>query len=85
MRPNHPPTTNRRELIVTAVLGLLLGVGVFLYLMIIGGTILIALAMVLTILAIVGGVHYWLWGRRMAVRARAERSTRPEDRPRGRY
>jgi hypothetical protein len=60
-----PNTTTRRwrELFVLCSLALLLGGGAFLWLLLIGGGVLLSVLAALAALAVLGALHYLLWGR----------------------
>ncbi len=56
----------RREIVVTAVFALLFGGGIFCFALLIAGEIVIPLLLAVTAMAVVGGLHYVLWGRAMS-------------------
>jgi hypothetical protein len=52
-----------RAIVVTVALSILVGGGVFLFLLLLGGPLFLAALGVVAVLAIVGSMHYLVWGR----------------------
>jgi hypothetical protein len=73
--PLRDAATHRRELGVTFVLSLLLGVGAFLYLYVITGGLFLAVLAAVVAMAALGAVHYAIWGRKVPARRRGEDPT----------
>jgi hypothetical protein len=71
------PGTHRRELFVTVVLALVLGAGAFFYLFLITGGLFLAVLAAVGAMAIVGLLHYVIWGRQMPPANRAPDSPAP--------
>jgi Flp pilus assembly protein TadB len=52
-----------RETVLVAALAILFGVGLFWFLLLITGWLVIAVLAAAAVIAVMGGVHYLLWGR----------------------
>jgi hypothetical protein len=61
-----PAARRRRATFVIVTLTILLGGGAFLYSLLIGGEWFLAMLVTLGAVALVGGVHYLLWGRTLS-------------------
>jgi len=78
---NQYAKSNRwRENVTFAALAILLGGGIFLYMLLIGGALFLATLGALAVMTVVGAFHYLFWGRglerdldRQAIEGRKER------------
>jgi uncharacterized protein (DUF58 family) len=62
---NHPyaRSSRSRENITFVALAILLGGGIFLYVLLIGGALFLATLGALAVMTVVGAFHYLFWGR----------------------
>jgi hypothetical protein len=59
----NPASSGRRELITTIALAILFGGGIFLFAFLILGEFLLAALAAVGAIALVGCLHYFVWGR----------------------
>jgi len=74
----NEPTSGRRETITTIALAILFGGGIFLFALLILGEYLIAALAAVAAVALVGCLHYFVWGRSLA-QARSRRRDQPRE------
>jgi fatty acid desaturase len=72
----------RRELVTVSALALLAGTGLFFFVLLITGGLLIAVLGALVAMALVGWLHYTLWGRELAREVRRKDDRIPPPRRR---
>ena len=71
-----------RETVVTIVLALLFGGGIFCFALLIAGEVLIPVLVAVAAMILVGLLHYVLWGRAMSAdQSRRRYHAEPEDNP----
>jgi len=66
MYTNDPTRRRRREVITTVALSVLSGIALFVACWILTGWLIVAVTAALVAMAIVGWVHYAVWGRELA-------------------
>jgi hypothetical protein len=69
----NPASSGRRELITTIALAILFGGGIFLFALLILGEFPIAALAAMAAVALVGCLHYFVWGRSLEEKAAANR------------
>jgi fatty acid desaturase len=72
----------RRELVTVWALTLLAGTGLFFFVLLITGDLLIAVMAALLVMAVVGWFHYTFWGRELAREVRRKDDRIPPPRRR---
>ena len=80
----NPASSGRRELVTTIALAILFGGGIFLFALLLLGQFLIAALAALAAVALVGCLHYFVWGRSLEERAEATRPSPRRDGQTGR-
>ena len=74
--------SSRRETVVTVALAILFGSGIFLFGLLLMDSFLIALLATVAAVALVGALHYFVWGRSLARTTAAGRMfSRPNGMP----
>lgn len=63
MRDNYTTAPDYRETVVAIILAVLFGAGIFLFLLMITGWLLLAVLATVGAMAAVGGLHYLVWGK----------------------
>jgi hypothetical protein len=71
----------RRERIVTFALAVLVGAGLFFFFLIATGAVFLAVLAAVIAMAVVGSLHYALWGRELAREVRRNPLPPPPDNP----